>query len=193
MLRESKIWDKYQKWLGGINKINERINALDEEKKSINDQINDDIEDTPGEMVNLHTRLHHIDREIESAKAIVAEFKAKKPFTEEEFYDGYQSDAKNLAKVLGDSSERLKKARAELREALSEYLKAYDLYSNDYSLNHSKWESIFREVGYDAIRMRLRCNDKEPDLTDQCAKEVSIGFVHRGDNTPRAREVLESD
>ena len=193
MLRDSKIWSKYQKWTEGISKINSRIHTLEEEKKSINDQINDNVEETPEEMVDLHTRLHQIELEIESAKAVEAEFKAKKPFTEEEFYDGYKADAKSLAKVLEDSSEKLKQARAELREALSEYLKVYTLYSNDYSLNHSGWESIFREVGYDAIRMRLRCNDMEPDLTGVYAKEVSIGVVFRGDHATSVREVLEKE
>lgn len=192
MLQDSKIWSKYQKWAEGISKIDARIHTLEEEKRSINDQINDNIEETPEEMVELHTRLHQIDREIESARAIKAEFKTKKPFTQEEFFDGYREDIKDLAIVLEDSSERLKQARAELREALSEYLKVYTPYNNDYVRNQSGWENVFREVGYDPTRLTSLRYSIEPDLTDRYAKEVSIGIVIRGEQS-RVREVFEEE
>lgn len=146
MLRESKIWDKYQKWLGGIEKINECIIALEEEKKSINDQINDNIEETPEGTVDLHTRLHSIGREIESAEVIKAEFKNKKPFTQVEFVSEFNEHINRLGEKLKDPLEKATKARADLREALSEYYKVHQKYEAEYSIEKSRWESLYRDI-----------------------------------------------
>ena len=79
MLQNSTIYAKYKKWIEGIRTINARIKDLETEKQEINDKINDDIEESPAEMVEIHMRLHAIDKEIESAKAVKAELLTRSP------------------------------------------------------------------------------------------------------------------
>ena len=125
MLHETELWNKYQKWMQGIAKVNSRIKTLEDEQESIKNKINDDIEESPDEMVDLQTKLHHIDQEIKSAKEIKAEFTAKRPFTTDYFVSEFNKNITEMAEKLKDPLDKAIKARAALREALDEYLKVH--------------------------------------------------------------------
>ena len=149
MLQDSAIYAKYQKWLEGISKANARIKDLEAEQQTIKGRINDEIEETPDEMVELQTRLHHIDRELESARTIKNEFKAKKPFTKEQFIDEFNEHITELGEKLKAPIEKATQARATLKEALSEYLKVQQEYDSEYARERIQWERLYSDVDDD--------------------------------------------
>lgn len=184
MLQNSTIYAKYKKWIEGIRTLNAKIKDLEAEKQEINDKINDDIEESPAEMVEIHMRLHAIDKEIESAKAVKAELLTKKPFTKEQFINAFNEHIIKLNEKLKDPLEKAIQARAALREALSEYLKAHQEYSAEYARERARWESFYREVdddnhGHFHVFRRL----KEAEyLKSSLFEEFKRGRVLRGDN-----------
>lgn len=146
MLHESELWNKYQKWIQGIAKVNSRIESLEKEQESLRKRINDDIEESPDEMVDLQTKLHHIDQEIKSAKEIKSEFTAKRPFTTDYFVSEFNKHITELTEKLKDPLDKAIKARAALKEALGEYLKVHQEYSTEYANEKAQWESLYRNI-----------------------------------------------
>lgn len=149
MLKDTEIYARYQKWLEGISKVNARIKDLETEQESIKDKINDNIAETPDEMVELQTRLHHIDRELESAKSIKSEFKARKPFTTTQFINSFNECIDTLGEKLKAPIEKAIQARKALVEALSEYLKVQQEYDSEYAQERIQWERLYSDVDDD--------------------------------------------
>ena len=70
-LTKTIIFKKYKKWVAGIDALDSKIQKLEEKKAAIDEKINDDIEETPAELIELHAQLFNIDKEIESAKELL--------------------------------------------------------------------------------------------------------------------------
>lgn len=149
MLHETELWNKYQKWLQGIAKVNSRIKSLEDEQESIKNKINDNVEESPDEMIDLQTKLHHIDQEIKSAKEVRSAFTAKRPFTTEYFVSQFNEHITELAEKLKDPLDKAVKARAALRGALDEYLKVHQEYTTEYANEKAQWESLYRNIDDD--------------------------------------------
>ena len=183
MLHDTLIWNKYQKWLAGITKINEKIDKLKDEKKCILEKINDNIEETPDEMIDLQTRLHYVDQEITSAEQIKSEFQKRKPFTKEEFFEAYKEDMATLAPELIEPLEKVKKARKELIKTLTEYLKVYQDYESKAIKNLEAWKKMYYGIGneyYPLLNSKLH-NALERDMSRKYSQEIRIDRIRLND------------
>jgi len=183
MLHDTLIWNKYQKWLVGITKINEKIDKLKDEKKCILEKINDNIEETPDEMIDLQTRLHYVDQEITSAEQIKSEFQKRKPFTKEEFFEAYKEDMATLAPELIEPLEKVKKARKELIKTLTEYLKVYQDYESKAIKNLEAWKKMYYGIGneyYPLLNSKLH-NALERDMSRKYSQEIRIDRIRLND------------
>jgi len=183
MLHDTLIWNKYQKWLVGITKINEKIDKLKDEKKCILEKINDNIEETPDEMIDLQTRLHYVDQEITSAEQIKSEFQKRKPFTKEEFFEAYKEDMATLAPELIEPLEKVKKARKELIKTLTEYLKVYQDYESKAIKNLVAWEKMYYGIGneyYPLLNSKLH-DALERDMSRKYSQEIRIDRIRLND------------
>lgn len=183
MLHDTLIWNKYQKWLVGITKINEKIDKLKDEKKCILEKINDNIEETPDEMIDLQTRLHYIDQEITSAEQIKSEFQKRKPFTKEEFFEAYKEDMATLAPELIEPLEKVKKARKELIKTLTEYLKVYQDYESKAIKNLVAWEKMYYGIGneYHPLLNSKLHDALERDMSRKYSQEIRIDRIRLND------------
>lgn len=183
MLHDTLIWNKYQKWLVGITKINEKIDKLKDEKKCILEKINDNIEETPDEMIDLQTRLHYVDQEITSAEQIKSEFQKRKPFTKEEFFEAYKEDMATLAPELIEPLEKVKKARKELIKTLTEYLKVYQDYESKAIKNLVAWEKMYYGIGneYYPLLNSILHNALERDMSRKYSQEIRIDRIRLND------------
>jgi len=183
MLHDTLIWNKYQKWLVGITKINEKIDKLKDEKKCILEKINDNIEETPDEMIDLQTRLHYVDQEITSAEQIKSEFQKRKPFTKEEFFEAYKEDMATLAPELIEPLEKVKKARKELIKILNEYLKVYQDYKSKAIKNLVAWEKMYYGIGneYHPLLNSKLHNALERDMSRKYSQEIRIDRIRLND------------
>lgn len=183
MLHDTLIWNKYQKWLAGITKINEKIDKLKDEKKCILEKINDNIEETPDEMIDLQTRLHYVDQEITSAEQIKSEFQKRKPFTKEEFFEAYKEDMATLAPELIEPLEKVKKARKELIKTLTEYLKVYQDYESKAIKNLVAWEKMYYGIGneYYPLLNSILHKALERDMSRKYSQEIRIDRIRLND------------
>lgn len=183
MLHDTLIWNKYQKWLVGITKINEKIDKLKDEKKCILEKINDNIEETPDEMIDLQTRLHYVDQEITSAEQIKSEFQKRKPFTKEEFFEAYKEDMATLAPELIEPLEKVKKARKELIKTLNEYLKVYQDYESKAIKNLVAWEKMYYGIGneYHPLLNSKLHDALERDMSRKYSQEIRIDRIRLND------------